>query len=76
MAFFLQAVSSLNAIAQVLPVEQLQNEYVAAVRRLAKQEWATSRTASCSLFSTPYGRLSDPLKGEFRECATSLAVLL
>jgi serine/threonine-protein phosphatase 2A regulatory subunit A len=68
-----KAVASLNAIAKELPRELLQSEYVAMVRRLAKQEWATSRSACSHLLSTPYPDLPDPLKAEFRDTYTKLS---
>lgn len=47
-----KAVASLNNIAKDLPPEQLHNDYVKMVRRLATSDWATARAASCHLHVT------------------------
>jgi len=66
LTFKLQAVESLNKIAESLPAEHFEEHFIPLIRRLAKGEWFTSRTSACGLFGVAYNKVSDSIKAELR----------
>jgi serine/threonine-protein phosphatase 2A regulatory subunit A len=63
-----KAMESLNKVARTLSVSHVLEYFVPLVRRLASNDWFTSRIAACGLFAVVYARLPPDAKGEFRTC--------
>jgi len=61
-----KAVESLNKVARQLSVQHLLEFYVPLIRRLASNDWFTSRISACGLFAVAYGRLPADAKAEIR----------
>eukprot|EP00591_Stephanopyxis_turris_P013659 CAMPEP_0195533682 /NCGR_PEP_ID=MMETSP0794_2-20130614/40988_1 /TAXON_ID=515487 /ORGANISM="Stephanopyxis turris, Strain CCMP 815" /LENGTH=474 /DNA_ID=CAMNT_0040666303 /DNA_START=36 /DNA_END=1457 /DNA_ORIENTATION=- len=67
-----QAVASIERIADTVPESQIALNFHPLLRRLARNEWFTSRVAACALIPVLYPRLSKQLQSE---CQVLLAEL-
>jgi len=61
-----KAMESLNKVARALSVPHVLEYFVPLVRRLASNDWFTSRISACGLFAVAYARLPPDAKGEIR----------
>ncbi|CAM9114553.1 unnamed protein product, partial [Ectocarpus fasciculatus] len=60
------ALSSMEAVLNSMTSDQLAEQYVPLLNRLATNDWFTSRMSSAALFHIAYKKLADPLKQKSR----------
>lgn len=69
-----EALISMEAVLNSMTSDQLIEQYVPLLNRLATNEWFTSRMSSASLFHIGYKKLSDPLKQKCRSLFLKLCI--
>ncbi|KAJ1352576.1 hypothetical protein KIN20_008962 [Parelaphostrongylus tenuis] len=61
-----KAVESLRKIADKHSTAAMEEYFIPMLKRLANDDWFTSRTSACGLFSVAYPRVSPAIKSELR----------
>lgn len=61
-----KAMDALNKVAQILPLRHLLESFVPLTRRLASNDWFTSRISACGVMAVAYERLPPDIKTEIR----------